>query len=130
MKTAAKVFIIIGMVLGFANIYPIVLGIIALKKLEDVDEKDGYTNDVIIWGILTLAFVSRIGGIFYLLIPTNTLSSSSAKDDKVVDAEAKEVKKTSQSFIDRIKELKELYDCGAITEEEFNQLKAEEFKNR
>lgn len=34
MKSAAKVFIIIGMCVGFLAIVPLVVGIIALKRLD------------------------------------------------------------------------------------------------
>ena len=57
----AKIFIIIGMVCGFWAILPLVFGFIALKKIKE-DQMDT------LWAVLTLLFVSLIGGIV-LLIP-------------------------------------------------------------
>ena len=57
----AKIFIIIGMVVGFWTILPLIFGFIALKKM-----KEG-TMDTL-WAVLTLLFVNLIGGII-LLIP-------------------------------------------------------------
>jgi len=62
MKNAAKVFIWIKMILFFYLIYPVVVGIIALNKLEEAKSKD----DIKTIGILTLLFCSLFGGIFML----------------------------------------------------------------
>ena len=67
MKTAAKVFIILSMVLMFWAIFPLVIGIFALKTLDNPEAKDG---DVLVWGIVTLIFCSFLGGIFMLLSRT------------------------------------------------------------
>ena len=60
MKTAAKVFIIISMVIAFWAIYPLILGSIALKKLNTATNKDQLTGIAII----VLIFMSLLGGIF------------------------------------------------------------------
>ncbi len=60
MKTLAKVFIIIGMITGFWAILPLVFGIIALKKIKENTMTTG-------WKVITLLFVSLLGGIFLLL---------------------------------------------------------------
>ena len=60
MKTAAKVFIIIGMIVGAIAIFPLVVGIIALNKLNTATKKD----DLTVMAILTLLFCSLLGGIF------------------------------------------------------------------
>ncbi len=60
MQTAAKIFIIIGMVLGFWTILPLVFGILALGKM-----KKGEMDTL--WAVLTLIFVSPIAGILLLL---------------------------------------------------------------
>lgn len=62
MKTAAKVFIIIGMITGFYLILPIIFGAIALSKLN----KNQLTTG---WKVVVLIFVSVIGGILLLCLP-------------------------------------------------------------
>ena len=59
MKTAAKVFIIIGMIVGCWTILPLIFGFIALNKMKKNEMKTG-------WKIVTLIFVSLIGGILLL----------------------------------------------------------------
>lgn len=59
MKTAAKVLIILSMICGFWAIFPLVLGIIALKKMNEG------TMDTT-WAIIVLIFVSPIAGILLL----------------------------------------------------------------
>lgn len=62
--TAAKVFIIIGMVLNCFLIYPLVVGILALNKIKEAKTKD----ELITVGVLTLIFCNIIGGILILSI--------------------------------------------------------------
>ncbi len=62
MKTAAKVFIIIGMVSSFWCIFPIIVGSIALKKLTTATCK----ADVRTMGILVIIFTNIVGGILML----------------------------------------------------------------
>ena len=64
MKTTAKVFIWIGMILQFFLIYPIVIGIFALKKLDNPSS----SSDLQTWGLLTVFFCSPIGGILMLSV--------------------------------------------------------------
>ena len=59
MLKAARIFIIIGMILGCWYIFPIIFGAIALKKLKNNEMTTG-------WKVLVLIFVSVIGGIFLL----------------------------------------------------------------
>lgn len=59
MKTAAKVFMIIGMISGFWCVLPLVFGIIGIKKLNNGEMTTG-------WKVVTLIFVSLIGGILLL----------------------------------------------------------------
>lgn len=59
MKTAAKVFIWMGMIFGFYMVYPLVIGIYALKKINHTTSK----TDLISFGIVTLFFCSFLGGI-------------------------------------------------------------------
>lgn len=70
MKTAAKVFIILSMIGGFWMIFPLVIGIIALKKLNNATKKDELTGIAIV----TLLFCSLIGGILMLCIDEKDLA--------------------------------------------------------
>ncbi len=65
MKTLAKVFIIIGMVVGFWSVLPLVFGIIALNKLGKATKKDDFS---IGWAVVVLLFVNIIAGIILLVM--------------------------------------------------------------
>ncbi|MBO5270677.1 MAG: hypothetical protein J6B77_07820 [Clostridia bacterium] len=65
MKTAAKVFIILGMIFGFWYILPIIFGAIALKKLKNAKCKADIS---VATCVLTLIFCSVLGGIFLLCL--------------------------------------------------------------
>lgn len=60
MKTLAKVFIIIGMIVGCYLIVPLIVGIVALVKMKK-------QKPSILLSIVVLIFCSLIGGIFLLL---------------------------------------------------------------
>ena len=60
MKTLAKVFVIIGMVLGFWCILPLVFGIITLNKMKT--EKPS-----VVLCVLDIFFISPLAGLFLLL---------------------------------------------------------------
>lgn len=62
MKTAAKVFIIIGMIVGAIGILPLVIGGLTLSKMKKATSRDELT----VWGVLSLLFCSLLGGIFLL----------------------------------------------------------------
>lgn len=59
MKTAAKVFIILGMIVGFWYILPLIFGAIALKKMKTEKPSVGLS-------VCVLIFCSLLGGIFLL----------------------------------------------------------------
>lgn len=59
MKTAAKVFIIIGMICGFWMILPLIFGIIALKQMSTQKPSTGIC-------VCVLLFCNLLGGIFLL----------------------------------------------------------------
>ena len=59
MKTAAKIFIIIGMIVGAMAILPLVFGIIALKQMKTQKPSTGIC-------VCVLLFCSLLGGIFLL----------------------------------------------------------------
>lgn len=70
MKKAAKIFIILGMVVGCYMIVPIIVGIFALKKLNTATTK----SELTVMAIVTLLFCGMIGGILMLLIPEEELA--------------------------------------------------------
>ena len=78
MKTAAKVFIILGMIFSFYMILPLIFGFIALKKLKTATKRDELT----VIAILTLLFCNVIGGILMLCLKDEDLAPA------VVEAEA------------------------------------------
>ena len=128
MRTVAKVFIIIGMVVLFWLIFPIVLGIFCLQKIEDPNtSQDDFTT----WGVIAIFTVSVLGGIFMLLIPLDERNkvvevdvSEASSSNSSSNQKQNEVNTNSYEYIEKIKELKDLYDSGAITEQEFIDLKA------
>lgn len=67
--TAAKIFIIIGMIFQFFLIFPIIVGAIALSKLDKVTKKEDLTT----MGILVLLFCNLIAGIIILTITNEDL---------------------------------------------------------
>lgn len=69
MKRTAKVFIWIGIVCQFFLIYPIIVGILALQKIEESRKKE----DILTIGILTLLFCNLIGGIIMLTMTDKDL---------------------------------------------------------
>lgn len=69
MKQAAKVFIWIGMISQCILIFPIIFGILALKKINSASSK----KDLQTLGFLTIFFCSTIGGIFMLNIKEDDL---------------------------------------------------------
>ncbi len=81
MKTAAKVFIIIGMVMGCWYILPLIFGFIALSKMKKATKKD----DLTVTAILTLLFCNVIGGVLMLCLKDEDLAPATAA---VVEAEA------------------------------------------
>lgn len=72
MKTAAKVFNILGMIFGFYLIFPLVLGIIANKKLNECKD----IKSIHKWGIVVLLFVNQISGIIMLVMKEDDLYDS------------------------------------------------------
>ena len=64
MKTAAKIFTIIGMVCGALFIVPLVVGALALSKMKKATCK----KDLTVWAILNLLFCNLIGGVLMLCL--------------------------------------------------------------
>jgi len=71
MKTAAKVLIIISMVCGFWMIIPLIVGAIALKKLNTASSKNELTGIA----VCTLLFCSLIAGILMLCLKDEDLQA-------------------------------------------------------
>lgn len=69
MRDAIKILIILGMIFGFWAIYPLVVGIVALKKFEEARTNKELQGIAII----TLIFCSTIAGILMLIISDNDL---------------------------------------------------------
>jgi len=69
MKTAAKIFIWIGMILQFFLIYPIIIGIIALRKIDDAYSASELKGI----GVATLFLCSVLGGILMLCMSNSSL---------------------------------------------------------
>lgn len=70
MKTTAKVFIILSMIVQAILIYPIVIGAIALKKLSSAKS----VEELKTMSILTLIFVNTIAGIIMLCMKDSDLT--------------------------------------------------------
>ena len=70
MKTAAKVFIILSMIFLFYLIFPLVVGIIALKKLKTATSK----SELTVIAIITLLFCNTIAGILMLCLSEKDLA--------------------------------------------------------
>ena len=69
MRIAAKIFIIIGTVMGAPLIFPLILGIFAYNKINAAKSSDELKG----WGVITLLFVNFLGGIFMLCIKDDDL---------------------------------------------------------
>lgn len=107
MKNAAKVFLIISMILYFELVFPLILGAIALSKLDHPRSKE----EVRTWGILSIIFVSILGGIFMLCIKEEDLNFKEISFEESLTG-YNPSNDPSQKLID----LKELYDSGVIDE--------------
>lgn len=75
MKTAAKVFLIISLIFEFIFIVPLVINIIALKKLE----KETNPKNLLVISILVLIFSSLVAGILMLLMKPSDLEENKQK---------------------------------------------------
>ncbi len=111
MKKITKILIIIGMALEWFLIYPVVLGICAIKKLESAKFK----SDLVSWSIITLVFVSPVAGILMLTLRDEDLS------DEVDLYYPENTKPTNFALekLDNIEKIYQLKEKGLISEEEF-----------
>lgn len=74
MKTAAKIFIIIGMICEFWMILPLIFGIIALKKMKTEKPSVGLS-------VCVLLFCNLLGGLFLLLSKESEYGEVPAKTE-------------------------------------------------
>ena len=72
MKTAAKIFIIIGCVMLFWLIYPVFIGVMAYKKLDTACSK----NELAGLAIAVLLCVNVLAGIFMLCMSDQDLQEN------------------------------------------------------
>lgn len=114
---------IISMALNLIVFYAFVSGLLAMTSFRN-NYKEGY---LVMWEYFTIfSFVS-----LSLLVPTSILGivyskKYSYEEYHVASKENLNSIEENKNVIDRIKELKELLDSNAITEEEYNVLKAKE----
>lgn len=94
MKTSAKVFIWIGMILGGIAIFPIVVGCFALSKINNAKSRDELQT----MGILTTLFCSLLGGIFMLCIKDEELGGELISSTEAGGVKVYTVRKTSYSI--------------------------------
>ena len=70
MKTAAKIFIILGMIGGCLGILPLIFDGITLSKMK----KATTASELKVWGILDIFFCGIIGGILVLCLKDSDLA--------------------------------------------------------
>ena len=76
MKKTAKIFIIIGMIFNCWLIFPVIVGVFALNKIDEAKTKEELKT----FGIVTLLFCNLIGGICMLKISERELKGNSEKE--------------------------------------------------
>ncbi len=89
MKTAAKIFLILGMIYQAILIYPIVVGILALKKLNSANN----VKELQTMAILSLLFVNMVAGILMFCMKDDDLLGDRPKENV-------EFKQTAQNNYD------------------------------
>ena len=137
MKTAAKVFIWIGLIGGAIFIFPLIIGIFALNKIDTATSK----NDLVGMGVATLLLCSTLGGIFMLLITDEELNNTYNNKKQNSQNNQQSSENTTNSFVkptptqsraesamDRLVKLSKMKEENLITEEEYKQLKQEVLK--
>ena len=124
MKTAAKVFIILGMIFGCIAILPLIFGGIGLSKINSAKDR----SELVGMGVCVLLFCSLLGGIFMLCIPNEQLAGAGVgageqNQQVVVDVHPTQTKQTDDDTTEKLAKLKNLKDSGAISDEEFERMK-------
>ncbi|MDY6368069.1 MAG: hypothetical protein SPL13_06110 [Clostridia bacterium] len=95
MRTAAKVFIIISMVLQGILILPLIIGCLAIKRLNEATKKE----DLTVMGILTLLFCSLLGGIFMLCVSDNELLENKQRISEQIQENGQTSVKNENTFL-------------------------------
>ena len=120
MKTAAKVFIILGMIFGCIAILPLIVGGIGLSKINSAKDR----SELVGMGVCVLLFCSLLGGIFMLCIPNEQLAGAGEQNQQVVvDVHPTQTKQSDDDVAEKLAKLKNLKDSGAISDEEFERMK-------
>lgn len=120
MKTAAKVFIILGMIFGCIAILPLIVGGIGLSKINSAKDR----SELVGIGVCVLLFCSLLGGIFMLCIPNEQLAGAGEQNQQVVvDVHPTQTKQSDDDATEKLAKLKNLKDSGAISDEEFERMK-------
>lgn len=120
MKTAAKVFIILGMIFGCIAILPLIVGGIGLSKINSAKDR----SELVGIGVCVLLFCSLLGGIFMLCIPNEQLAGAGEQNQQVVvDVHPTQTKQSDDDVAEKLAKLKNLKDSGAISDEEFERMK-------
>ena len=124
MKTAAKVFIILGMIFGCIAILPLIFGGIGLSKINSAKDR----SELVGMGVCVLLFCSLLGGIFMLCIPNEQLAGAGAgagaqNQQVVVDVHPTQTKQSDDDATEKLAKLKNLKESGAISDEEFERMK-------
>lgn len=129
MKTAAKVFIVLGMIFGFILILPIIFGALSISKINSATEK----SELVGLGVCTLLFCSLLGGIFMLCIPESELQPATAnsaptnsapiQNNYIANTKDNTSKSDVENVADSLTKLKNLRDAGTISDEEFERMK-------
>lgn len=129
MKTAAKVFIVLGMIFGFILILPIIFGALSISKINSATQK----SELVGLGVCTLLFCSLLGGIFMLCIPESELQPATAnsaptnsapiQNNYIANTKDNTSKSDVENVADSLTKLKNLRDAGTISDEEFERMK-------
>ncbi len=123
MKTAAKIFIIISMVVGCWLIFPLIVGGIALSRLNKATSKD----ELVGVAICTLLFCNTIAGILMLCMSDDDLR----ENKKTVDVKPEPNTTSStgnantEEITKRLRQLEDMKNGGIITEEEYKKMREE-----
>lgn len=110
MKEIIKVFILVGIILSFYLIFPIFLGILAIKNLNKAVCK----NDLLLWGIITFIFISPIAGILML-----TMRDEDFIQQQSLKSTQKHYKNFAMEALNDIENIYKLKENNVISEEEF-----------
>lgn len=129
MKKLAKIFIWISIIFQFWLIFPLIIGVLALDKLDSAKNKD----ELLVMSILTTLFCSAIAGIFMFCIKEEEINEEyyeQIKKQKQKNENTESISTSSDSELPDTKELtkelekaKKLYEDKLITEEEYNQMR-------